>query len=449
MTAAGHGPPWVAVVGAGPAGIMAARAALQGGCRVTLADEARHPGGQAGRRGHLLQAFGEIEARIDYRPETMARSLVPGTRLGLVNLGAAADGKSEELRPDAVVLATGLSETAVPFPGWTLPGVLSAGEVQAVMKASSAPPGARAVVAGSGPLPVLVAAQLLEVGVEVMAVALLHSFKALALDPRGLLSGRQLMREGFGALRRLRRAGVDVLTGWAPLGAEGSNRLERVLIAPHFGTGRPDPERSRTLDADLLVASHGFAANSELARMAGAEVQYFGPRGGWVPLADTYGRSSVPDLYIAGDCGGMAGPLAAAAEGTIVGSAAAADLLQIGQPDLAGALAGRSRHLRFQRALAPLFDLPPAVWEWSNAETAICRCENVTKGRIQEALAEGHRTLDRIGRETRAGTGRCGGRICLHAVAALAAGGKPASDTAPMVARPLAGPVTPGAVTKQ
>lgn len=417
--------PWVVVVGAGPAGIMAAQAALRGGCRVSLLDEAPRPGGRSQDQARLLRPFAEIEGEIDYRPQSTAQSLRAGPRLWLA-------GDRAELRPDAVILATGLSETAIPFPGWTLSGVQSAGGLLLGAELAQWLPGKRAVVAGLGPLPVLAAAQLLEAGTDVAAVALFHSFKWLALDPLGLWAGRHELREGLAALGRLRRAGVEILTGWAPLRAGGADRLERVHLGPHFGTGVADPERSRVFEADLLAVNYGFGANSELALMAGAEVRYFGPRGGWLPLADAFGRSGVKGLYIAGDCGGLLGARGAEAEGRIVGAAAAADLRQNGLPDLAAAQAQRSRQLRFQRALLPLFDLPSAVWEWPRKETEICPCAGVTKGRIEKALAEGHSTLEDIGHNTGAGLGHCGGRICLQALAALASAGKPGPDTAPL-----------------
>ncbi len=451
---------WIVVVGAGPAGMAAARAALLAGCRVTLVDEAPRPGGQIYRQApsalgqetssnareevrkqQFLQDFSEILGRIEYRAETTAHSLFPGPELHV------SDGKATEiLHPEAVILATGLCEQAIPFPGWTLPGVLLAGGAQAMMKSNLVRPGDRAVVAGTGPLPLVAADQLAAAGAEVRAVALFHPLSRVAGDPLGCWAGRGLLAEGIRAYRRLRRVGTALLQGWMPLRASGHEQLDRIVLARHDGQGRAEKERAREFEADLLVLSFGFTANSELARMAGISSRYQGPRGGWPATGDESGRTEAAGVYLAGDCAGLRGAYVAAAEGEIVGSVAAAETLGKPAAPCIEARRRRAKHLRFQQALAPLFDLPPAVWDWAEDDTLVCRCEGVTKARLRQALAAGHRTLDGIKRNTRAGMGWCGGRGCLHAVAGLAqrAGGVP--DVEAMRARPLARPVPLGAL---
>ena len=170
--------PHIVIIGAGPAGMAAAHEAVSRGCQVTVADEAIRPGGQIyrqspktlgpstvglpaerARKHELLEAFASVLDRIDYRPQTTAYALFPGPQVHLAHASA-----SEILTPKAVIVASGVGERVVPFPGWTLPGVLYAGGVQALMKANQIRAGDRIVVAGTGPLPVAVAAQLVEAG---------------------------------------------------------------------------------------------------------------------------------------------------------------------------------------------------------------------------------------------------------------------------------------------
>jgi NAD(P)H-nitrite reductase large subunit len=423
-----------------------------------LIDEGQRPGGQIfrqapaqlavpavgtaseiRRKAAALGAFGAIRERIDYRPLTMAHSLYPGPELQI-----ATDSTSERIRPDAVILATGVSERCVPFPGWTLPGVLYAGGLQALMKSSGVIPGKRIIVCGAGVLPLAVGAQLAAAGVAPVAVALLHPLSVMMTDPAALFAGRELVAEGMRMLWRLRRQGVPVLQGWAPVRAGGESQVEQLLLAPVDADGRHVMERARCFPADIVAVNHGFTANSELARMAGASCRHDPDAGGWLANADRQGRTSLKGIYVAGDGAGLRGAFVAEAEGRLVGAVAAADVLGRAAPDMTGWESVRSRHERFQQGLRRTLKLPSGVRDWAGPDTVLCRCENVTRAQVETAVQEGHRTLDAIKRNTRAGMGWCGGRTCLRNVAACCDESR--QDSAPMRARPVARPVKLGAL---
>jgi NADPH-dependent 2,4-dienoyl-CoA reductase/sulfur reductase-like enzyme/bacterioferritin-associated ferredoxin len=448
----------IAIVGAGPAGMAAAASAVAAGCEVMLIDEGQRPGGQIfrqapaqlsvpavgtaseiRRKAAALGAFGAIRERIDYRPLTTAHSLYPGPELQI-----ATDSTSERIRPDAVILATGVSERCVPFPGWTLPGVLYAGGLQALMKSSGIIPGKRIILCGAGVLPLAVGAQLAAAGVAPVAIALLHPLSVMMADPAALLAGRELVAEGLQLLWRLRRQGVPVLQGWAPVQAEGRGKVEEIMLAPVNGDGRHVKARTRRFAADLVAVNYGFTANSELARMAGASCRHDPDAGGWLANADRQGRTSLKGIYVAGDGAGLRGAFVAEAEGRLVGAAAAADVLKQAAPETTEWQRARSRHERFQQGLRRTLRLPAGVKDWAGPDTVICRCENITRAQVEMAVHEGHRTLDAIKRNTRAGMGWCGGRTCLRNVAAFC--GASDQDTAPMRARPVARPVKLGAL---
>ncbi|MGE4248867.1 MAG: FAD-dependent oxidoreductase [Parvibaculaceae bacterium] len=441
----------IAVVGAGPAGLAAAVTAAGHGCHVTLVDEAPRPGGQLYRQPHpgmriprvvtaaeakrkdrLLAEFEGMHCRIDYRPGTTAHSLYPGPELQI-----ATDLSSERLLPDAVILATGLSERALPFPNWTLPGIMYAGGLQALLKSQGVTPRGLGVIAGIGPLPLAVGAQLANAGAKIKEVLLLHSPWTIAASPAALWSGREAVADGLSYLRWLSKTGVRVRHGIAPISADGDDKLKSVTFARLDRHGKPIAGTEETHALDFLGINFGFTANSELVRMAGAECRYDAALGGWTPIADEHGQTSLDRVFVAGDGAGLRGVFVAEAEGRTVGAYVASTLAGSALPGRPDVRRRRLRHMKFQASLRRAFDVPDDMTHLARPDTIVCRCEGVDAGRIARAVSDGHCTLDAIKRNTRAGMGWCGGRTCLQNVAMWL--GKP--DPAPMRARPVARPV--------
>ena len=456
----------VTIVGAGPAGMAAAIEALRRGCRVTLIDDAARPGGQIYRQAHpdlagaehaepaelarkraVLERFERVIDRLDYRAGTSVFAVFPN---GEVHI--AEGDRTEVLRADATILATGVRELAIPFPGWTLPGVMFAGGAQAILKAQKVLPGARVVVAGCGPLPLVVAAQLLRAGGRIAALVLLRPLTGMLAHPLSLWHGREIVRDGFRYASTVRRAGVPRFTGYVPVRASGKEHLQSVVLARVDSDGRTVAGTEREIPCDLLAINYGFVANSELAAMAGAQMRRDPVIGGWIPVVDTWGRTSVPELFAAGDGAELRGALIAEADGTLVGAAAAmpggaaAGALS---SELAPVIARRSQHLEFQKALRKTLGLPIELWRLVTDDTVVCRCENVRLAEIKSAIAGGHRSLNAVKRNVRSGMGWCGGRTCLHAIASLielSSGGAPADMMTP---RPLARPVSFAALARR
>lgn len=461
----------VVVVGAGPAGMMAAAQAARLGCAVVLVDEAPRPGGQihrqpppslaggavsaaarpeAERKRRLFDRFARHAGAIDHRPGTSVTAVY-----GLDRILIADETSSQLIHADALVVATGLHERVVPVPGWTLPGVVTAGALQALLKGGRVRAGDRIAVAGAGPLPLVAAAQMVEAGATVPVVALLRPpwsplWPALLRDPAALWAGRGVLWEGWRWLSVLRRAGVPVLTRHVALSVSGDGAAERLVIARHDGRGRPVPGTEQRFAADTVAFNHGFTANGDLARMAGAETRFDPRRGGWLPVRDGDGATSVPGLFVAGDAGGLAGGLAAACDGAVVGAAAAGWALHRDAGRFAGQAAAdraeRARHWTFQAALAASWELPPDIHELVTPATVVCRCEGVTRARIDRAVADGHDGLNGLKRNTRAGMGSCGGRSCLRTLAALAG---PRGEAEAVNARPGIRPVTLAALANR
>jgi len=456
----------IAIVGAGPAGMAAAIEAVSRGCHVTVIDEAERPGGQIyrqappaltgeehaepaelARKQALIERFKSVVDKVDYRAGATVYAAFSNGELHV-----AQGGRTEVLRPEATILATGVRELAIPFPGWTLPGVMFAGGAQAILKAQKVLPGARAVVAGCGPLPLVVAAQLLRAGGRVAALALLRPLTSMLAHPLSLWHGREIVREGFRYASTVRRAGVPRLAGYVPVRASGRETLESVVLARVDAAGRTVPRTERELPCDLLAVNYGFVANSELAAMAGARMRRAPVIGGWLPEVDAWGRTSIPGLFAAGDGAELRGALVAEADGTIVGAAAAspgggADASP--GSELASAIAHRLRHLEFQKAMRGTLALPIELWRLVTDDTIVCRCENVRFGEIKNALASGHHSLNAVKRNVRSGMGWCGGRTCLHAIDSLIELSTGSAPTEMMTPRPLTRPVTFAALARR
>ena len=456
----------VIVIGAGPAGMAAAIEAVERDCKVTLIDEAARPGGQIYRQSHpalggkdwsdarerarkyrLLERFGDVISRIDYLPGAEVFALFPGWQVHVAQVEA-----TRLLTADAVVLATGVRERAIPFPGWTTPGVMFAGGAQAILKSHHVLPGRRAVVAGCGPLPIVVAGQLARAGAEVAALAPLHPTRRMLRHPRSLWEGRDIVLEGARYLASVIRRRALLLVGWTPLRAVGTDHLQSVVLGQIGADGQIIDGSEREIACDLLAVNYGFLANSELAAMSGADMRH-DPISGWVASADAFGRTSMPGLFVAGDVAALRGALVAEADGCIVGFAAAAggdraDRIHV-EPALREVARMRQRYTALQTAMRESLQVPASLWKHVGDDTVVCRCENVTLAEIRGALDGGHTSLNAIKRQVRAGMGWCGGRTCLHAVAALAELHGGAASAIMMTPRPLARPVSLAALAHQ
>jgi NADPH-dependent 2,4-dienoyl-CoA reductase/sulfur reductase-like enzyme len=451
----------VVVVGAGPAGVAAALAAAEAGAEVLLVDNGRAIGGQYNRQlpeefaaqrpdrlQHEWKAFAaQREAlnshpRIACLPETSIWA-IEDLRLWAQQGPADAAGRQPfPIDAKAVVLATGAYDRVLPFPGWDLPGVYTAGAAQALAKGQRIAIGKRVLVAGTGPFLLPVAESLLGVGADVVALLEANSLttvrKGWSTDP---LVAPSKLREavGYGAL--LARHRVPLRHGWTVVAAHGTCRVEAVTIARLDSDWRPVPGSERRVEVDAVCVGFGFTANLELAVSARCNLTT-GPDGGPAVAGDADRQTTTPGIYAAGELTGIGGAALSSAEGTLAGAAAAQHALaerpgtQLPSPDRRAVARGR----RFAAALAKAYPVRDGWKTWSTADTIICRCEEVTRGELETVAGE--RGLD-DGRamklSSRAGLGMCQGRVCSRTVAALLAA--PGDGGKPSMKRPIAVPV--------
>jgi D-hydroxyproline dehydrogenase subunit alpha len=380
----------VVVVGAGPAGLAASVHAAEAGASVLLVDAGPRLGGQIwrhrGRPPRPARRWAERLSRSD------ARRLFGATVVDAVAKDAVLveqEGRGCWVRYGRLVLATGARERFLPFPGWTLPGVLGIGGAQALVKEGARFDGLRVVVAGTGPLLAAVAATLVAAGARVAAIAeqaplsrLLRFGDALGRRPRRVLEAL-----GYG-IQLLR---VSYRTGCWVRAAEGRGRVERVTLT--------DGVRERTLPCDVLACAFGLVPNLELGRLLGCATE------GEALLADEAQRTSVPGVFAAGEVAGVGGTGYALATGALAGLAAA------GRPLPPALKRERKRERAFAASLAEAFALRDELRALARPETIVCRCEDVPLGRLLP-----YASLREAKLQTRLGMGPCQSRVCGPAI---------------------------------
>ncbi|MEU8758699.1 FAD-dependent oxidoreductase [Streptomyces sp. NPDC048659] len=443
----------LAIVGAGPAGLAAAVTAAELGLTVVLLDAASRPGGQfyrspaPGLRAerpqalhHDWQAFATREKRlrdsgVEHLAETHVWTVLPNNEGWTLHARTQADAPVT-VHARTVLLATGAYERQLPFPGWTLPGVVGAGGAQAMLKSGLVLPGRRVVVAGSGPLLLAVAATLASAGARVPAVVEAGAYTGYARSTATLLRNPAKLFEGARYGAALARHHVRPLTRHAVVEAHGTARVEAVTVARLDRDWRPVPGTARRIPCDALAVGHGLVPELSLATSLGCATRT--ATDGTVALALTRDqRTSVPGLWAAGETGGVGGAQLAITEGELAAHTIAASLgRQADGEETARLHRTRDRLRSFADAMGAAHRPGEGWTEWLRETTDVCRCEEVTAREIREATTElgasDPRTVKLL---TRAGMGWCQGRMCGPAVAALCGGGASPDR------RPLACPV--------
>ena len=426
----------LAIVGAGPAGMAAAVEGAAHGLSVTVLDDQPEPGGQIYRGieragSDLCALLGEDyeagralvadfrRAQIDYRPNSMVWRLDPGARIAYSR-----DRVASIVTAHHVLIATGAMERPVPIPGAERPGVMGAGAAQVLLKASGLVPTGRIVLAGSGPLLLLVGCQLLNAGATVAAVLettesgdYLNAAPAL---PSALVGGWRDLVRGLAMKRRLKRAGIEIRAGVSGLAATGG--------AVQFDAGK--------IACDLLLLHEGVIPQTHLARQAGLAHCWHAEQRHWMPVVDPLGRTEQETLLVAGDAGGIAGARAAVLTGRIAARVAAG-----ADPGRLIAALDRERAIRplLDRLFRPHTALPPD-------EALVCRCESVVGSDIRRAVRDGAMGPNQLKAFTRVGMGPCQGRMCGLAAAEIIADerGLPVEEIGSFRIRPPIKPLTLG-----
>ncbi|CVI63521.1 FAD-dependent oxidoreductase (plasmid) [Agrobacterium leguminum] len=424
------------VVGGGPAGIAAATALAVAGVDTLLIDERHQLGGQYFKQP--AEPFTINVANLDRQfrsgREKIARlmALGPGVMLGTTLWGTfsgnrvavSSASKTTIITYKRLIIATGAYERSIPISGWTLPGSMTTGAVQTLLRSSQIVPGKRFFVTGNGPLNLQVAYELVKAGARVVGVA----EAGHPISPRSVFDVAALARyapdlavDGLRYLSLLTAKGVPIHFGQAVVAAEGNDRVERVHLAKIDENGKPHAD-VKVVSTDILCAGYGFNPSNEIARALGCEHTFDHDRSVLVPVRDDSFRSSLSDVWIVGDCAGLGGARAAMASGAIAGIAAARGATgQVGhaESELRAERTKYVRATRFQERLWRAYHAPALGTKLAGDQTLICRCESVSLGDLEQACRSGVQTIGAVKRLTRAGMGPCQGRFCSHNVAQM------------------------------
>lgn len=428
----------VLIVGAGPAGMSAAIQLAEAGAAVIIADERLEPGGQFYKQ--LAPSCSFVENRpsdSQYRDGAALIQSLINTGAQLINSASvwgafrdeadkleiciATGAKSYIVYPQQLILATGAFESVPAFPGWTLPGVMTTGAAQSLVRAYRVAPGQRVLIAGNGPLNLHLAYELIRGGADVVAVA--------ESAPRGFprrtrsiigasVNSPNLILRGIGYLGMLRKMGVPIFYGHHILRADGGEQVRSGWIAKIGRDANLLANSEKRYDVDAICIGYALHPSNELARWLGCKHELVAP-GLVAPVRDPDGQTSIAGVFVIGDGGVLGGGHVAMAEGRVAAQAVLRNLLK-DCPDFDHRDRNLlRRHRRFQRDLWSLYEAPevaPAL-----LDTPVCRCELVNLGAIKSLIEDGVRDLGSLKRSCRAGMGPCQGRYCQKQIATILA----------------------------
>ncbi len=421
----------VVIIGAGPAGLAAATTAAGMGLSTLLLDEQPRPGGQIYRNVTAATPRQRALLGQDYQRGLPLAEAAAGSgadiRHDTLVWDVAADltvtglryGQGFQVRPLQLIIATGALERASPIPGWTLPGVLNAGAAQIAMKSGGLVPEGRVILAGAGPLLLLVACQLLDAGVEVVGLvetspaanrraALRHLPAALGL-PAYLIKGLRM-------LLRLRRHGMPWHTQATALAVLGSSRASGLAFHSRG--------RSHQVAADTVLLHHGVVPNTQLSRLLRVDHRWSDAQDAWQVITNDFGQTSLAGLRMAGDGVAIGGAMAAESAGVLAALGAAHSLGRLTEGERDRRAATPLHRLRRETAVRPFLDAlyrPSTEIVEPMDDTIVCRCEEVTAGRVREMARLGCQGPNQTKFFSRCGMGPCQGRVCGNVVTQLLA----------------------------
>lgn len=417
----------VVVIGAGPAGLAAAITCGEAGAKTLLLDEQPAPGGQIYRSiERPALADREVLGPDYYRGEPLVSALRK-TPLDYVSsasvwqvtpereIGVSVGGNSRIVNAEQTIIATGAQERPFPIPGWTLPGAMTVGAAQILLKKSGIVADG-AVFAGTGPLLYLTARQYIRAGAKVTAVLdttpARNYWRALS-QGTGALAGFKYLRKGWQWIREIKAAGVPIIDGIAELRVHGEDCVSGIDY-------RVD-ERWTTLQTEHLFLHQGVVPNINLTMSMRCAHAWCDRQLCWRVVTDSWGGTNLPGVMVAGDAADIGGAMSAQHRGTIAALRVLERLRMIGERDRDSAAAPHLRVIaeehKFRLFLDVLFQPDHRFIEPQDRQTLVCRCEEIPAARLHEVIAIGCEGPNQLKSFTRCGMGPCQGRLCGLTVA--------------------------------
>ena len=428
----------LAIIGGGPAGICAALEAARYGVPTVLLEENHSLGGQVYRRladdftvasqkqpdkyyvkgTELIAELEQYRGKIELMDDAFVWGIFPDKEIAFLH-----GDKLGTLKAQRLILAEGAYDRPIPFPGWTLPGVITAGAALRMVKVEYVLPGERILLAGTGPLQLLLAAHLVRAGAKVVAI-LETSHVSNSWQRLPQLWGQwELLKDGLDYIWEIRKAGIPLLRGHAIIEAKGEEQVCQAVYARVDRDWQIVPGTEKSVDVDSIITGYGLIPSGRLSRLCGCHHKWAPYLGGWVPKHNEYMETDLPGVFTAGDCNGIEGAVIAAEEGRLAAINICRESGYI-TPEEAehrcSLIFKKLRGLRrFESALNSIFAIRRGLLAQIPDDVVICRCEEVTAGEIREVIAEGMTNINEIKALTRAGMGPCQGRMCVSIIAEM------------------------------
>jgi len=434
------------IVGAGPAGLACSTTLAANGLEVAVLDEQAAPGGQIYRNISRSSAGQQAVLGDDYiyglkllrAFEDASLTYLPQSRVWQADSNGdvcfSRYGTSQKINGRFLVLCTGAMERPVPFPGWTLPGVMTCGGMSNLYKDSGLVPSEPLVLAGSGPLLWLVAEHLLTLDAPIKAIfdtaPMTHVFAALKEAPAAvrradfLLKGVKMIADVYLTARKKK---IKIYRNVSGLRGEGNEKLQTVRATVGG--------RQLSIDATTLLVTEGIIPNTSLLRQVGCTHEWNPVQRFWYPRTNANGNSNFSKVFVAGDGAFVHGAKSAEYKGQLAGLTIARELHRLSSDEYQQQSEPVRQELKQDLFPRPFIDAlyRPGKTLFSLADsTIVCRCEGVTAGRIRELVKTGHTDHNEIKAIIRCGMGPCQGRMCSSAVHELIVEG---SGIAPEKAR--------------
>ena len=425
------------IIGLGPAGMAAAMELAKQGVQVAVVDENPEPGGQIYRQPpsdfvfedesplgirhwvgqDIIRQFNRLRDKITVFCETMAWGFFEGTTMALEH-----NGCIDVAEFDKLILCEGAMERSIPFPGWTLPGIMTAGGLQKMVKYQRLLPGKRFLLSGASPLQLSVAASLVREGAEIVALCEATRIKdALKLVPE-IIRQKGLFKEAISYLFPVLKNSVPTFRPYSVVSASGDTRVREATIARLNENWAPIPGTEKSLQVDTISLGYGFLPLARLARLCGCDHVYDPVLKSWKPKTDTFMRTSVANIYAAGDSSGADGADLAEVEGRIAGVHVAKELgkMSVDESDrrLDLLFQARKGSKRYSNLVNQIFSPRSGLFTIMQDDTIVCRCEHITAQEVSAGIEKGFRNINEIKR-TRVCMGPCQGRMCESVVTEL------------------------------
>jgi hydrogen cyanide synthase HcnB len=422
------------IIGGGPAGITAATEAARMGASVALIDENENLGGKVfgptgstikggasdkiekNLRRQILKDFDRVKDKVSLYLNTEVWDIFD-QRLVLLYTKSGSVEQVNRIKGDKLIICVGAFEKAIPFPGWTLPGVFSVGGLNTLVKKGILP-GERFLIAGAGPLQLVLANHLINAGAALSAIVNAASLKDIAANASKLFASIDYLkiRSGFDYLRNIKRHHIPIFRSHIISKVYGTREVEKAEIVKVDRSWNPIRGTEKEIRVDSVAFGFGLIPCTELTRLCGCQHIYDEDLGYWrVELTERM-ETNVPGVFAAGDGQTIKGYSAAIEEGRVAALEACTQLDRMDRSEadrlLRPALRKLKRFKQFGQIMDAISAPRPGIFNILSDDTVVCRCEEVTLQDVISAVADGARDVNDIKRRTRLGMGHCQGRFC-------------------------------------